>query len=99
MKKLRNILCVCSLYCIYSLHSQEMFLNFSMWDSYIYKRFIHMKCFLTFQYEITIYTVFIHIKYFLTFSREITIYIYSLHSYGLFLDFSLWNTHTHTTYT
>ena len=65
----------------------------------IYKK--DSKCFLTFQYEITIYTVFTHIKYFLTFSRGITIYIYiyNLHSYGLFLDFSLWNTHTHTTYT
>jgi hypothetical protein len=50
--------------------------------------YIHIKCFLTFQYGIIIYNLHPH-GMFLTFRCEVT--IYNLNPYGLFLNFSTWD--------
>jgi hypothetical protein len=55
-----------------------MFLNFLMWDSYIYN--LH-----------PLYIAYIHMKCFLTFSRGIP--IYSLYSYEMFLNFFMWDSY------
>jgi len=56
---------------------------------YYFIVYIHMNCFLTFQYWIVIYITYFHIECFLTFPCGIPIYNLNLH--GLFLNFFTWD--------